>query len=540
MAPQRLDPAQLDLVLDTLLAENPQAPVMAIDLHGLFVAMPDSVPLRRQPIIESRATALEMVLPNEMKTIIETWDQARAHGAAQCRVHLNWDPDKEITIHYVDAMHSHGVYVGLLDGVSETARSQVSSSLPIRPRVAVVKKNETAVVTEIDEATTQLLGYTADEMVGHRTLEFLDPEDHQRAIASWIDMLRAPGARRRVRLRHRHRDGSWLWFEMTNHNLLHDPAHGYVVAEMVDITDEMAAQEALRAREHLLRRLTQALPLGVFQVDADGAIVYRNDRLAGIIGRPRAKTFEQQFANLLASHRAELKRALDSVLREAGDADLRVDVRRPTGFRHCTLSLRALTDEAGTVTGAIGCVNDVTLDVSLRRELEARATFDALTQCRNRASVLALLEAELSAVPSGSNRTAGIGVIFVDLDRFKAVNDQLGHAAGDELLVHVVDRLRHSIRGNDVIGRLGGDEFLVVCPRISSAAEALRVADRIAANLASEVVLSGQRVRTSASLGVAWSTGGVDNADALIARADAAMYESKRARLGLPVLAQAA
>src|SRR5207237_1053927 len=195
--------------------------------------------------------------------------------------------------------------------------------LPSGGRLAVVNKNEAAVVTEIDEATTQLLGYTADEMVGHRTLEFLDPEDHQRAIASWIDMLRAPGARRRVRLRHRHRDGTWLWFEMTNHNLLHDPAHGYVVAEMVDITDEMAAQDA-------------------------------------------------------------------------------------------------------------------TVDGSLRQELETRATYDALTQCGNRASVLSLLEDELSsrrnAGQSASRTAGGIGVIFVDLDRFKAINDQLGHAAGDDLL----------------------------------------------------------------------------------------------------------
>jgi diguanylate cyclase (GGDEF)-like protein/PAS domain S-box-containing protein len=536
----RLTAAELDTLLETLLVKNPQAPVMAIDAStGLFVPMPDSVPLRRQRIVEGRSTALELVVSSEVESILTTWEQARQHGAAHVKVHAAWDPASVVTISYIDATHSHGVYIGLVEGVAEAGAAFVSSSLPIRPRLAVIKKNELATILDIDEATTQLLGWTADEMVSKRSLEFLDAEDHQRAISSWIDMLRQPGSRRRVRLRHRRKDGSWLWFEMTNHNLLHDPAHKCVLTEMLDISDEMAAQEALRAREHLLRRLTESLPLGVFQVDTEKRIVYRNDRLVSIVGRPRARTVDQQFKDLSGRHRARLHEALHGVLREGKDTDLSFEVRhKMKTTRHCTLSLRALTDDSGAVTGAIGCVNDVSADVSMRQELETRATYDVLTRCRNRASVLALLEAAL-ANQSATSRS-GIGVIFVDLDRFKEINDRLGHAAGDELLVHVAERLRQSVRGNDVIGRLGGDEFLVVCPRMASAAEALRVAERIASSVAQEIVLGGQRLKATVSLGVAWSSGAREDADSLIARADTAMYESKRARLGQPVLARAA
>ena len=106
------------------------------------------------------------------------------------------------------------------------------------------------------------------------------PDDRERAVESWMGMLARPGQSNRVRLRHRRRDGSWLWLEITNHNLLDDPSHGYVRAELMDISDEMVAQEALRAREQLLHRLAEALPLGVFQVDRDGAVVYANERLA--------------------------------------------------------------------------------------------------------------------------------------------------------------------------------------------------------------------------------------------------------------------
>ena len=100
-------------------------------------------------------------------------------------------------------------------------------------------------------------------MVGHRSIEFIHPDDHALAIDNWMEMLALPGPGRRVRLRHRRKDGSWVWFEVTNHNLLDDPDHGCVVCEIVDISEEMAAHEELRAREQLLDRLAEAIPLGL-------------------------------------------------------------------------------------------------------------------------------------------------------------------------------------------------------------------------------------------------------------------------------------
>jgi PAS domain-containing protein len=96
---------------------------------------------------------------------------------------------------------------------------------------------------------------------------------------------RAPqGEARRVRLRHLHRDGHPIWFEVTHHNLLADPERPCVVAEMLDISDEMAAQEALRAGEQLMRRLTETIPMGIVQIDAARLIVYQNERAARAIG----------------------------------------------------------------------------------------------------------------------------------------------------------------------------------------------------------------------------------------------------------------
>jgi diguanylate cyclase (GGDEF)-like protein len=181
------------------------------------------------------------------------------------------------------------------------------------------------------------------------------------------------------------------------------------------------------------------------------------------------------------------------------------------------------------------CLLDVTEDARLREELTHRATYDQLTGCLNRTSILEVLEALLAPA---RRRPAGAAVVYVDLDRFKQVNDRLGHAAGDRLLVHVAQRLLAAVRDGDLVGRLGGDEFLVVCRHVGSAEEAMAIGERIAAAVrGSSLTLDGERVVPLLSAGIAW-TARRTTADSLIARADAAMYQSKRFHGGAPTLAE--
>ena len=176
---------------------------------------------------------------------------------------------------------------------------------------------------------------------------------------------------------------------------------------------------------------------------------------------------------------------------------------------------------------------DCTDTVRMRDALRVRATFDELTGCHNRGSILRALHAHLSTHQRRSDRA----VLFVDLDGFKAVNDRHGHAAGDELLRVVARELRDASRGDDLVGRLGGDEFLVVCPEIGSAEHGLAVAQRISGRLRGPVTLAAGEVTVQVSIGVAWSAGDAQDADALVDAADRAMYESKRERQGVPKLA---
>ena len=129
------------------------------------------------------------------------------------------------------------------------------------------------------------------------------------------------------------------------------------------------------------------------------------------------------------------------------------------------------------------------------------------------------------------------GIVYVDLDKFKAVNDTLGHAAGDELLTLVAERLKVAGRADDVVGRLGGDEFLVLLRDIPSPEVAMRVAHQICTLLGGKFELSSETVELRASVGVTTRDTEKITAEELVKHADAAMYQSKDQGLGLPVLA---
>ena len=215
------------------------------------------------------------------------------------------------------------------------------------------------------------------------------------------------------------------------------------------------------------------------------------------------------------------------------DRDVEVDIALPNGaWRRALLSIRALLRASGEVSGAIICALDITDSARARQELEKRATYDTLTQCHNRSSIIDALQREL-----GREDSANTGIVYVDLDKFKPVNDTLGHAAGDELLVLVAERLKLASRDTDLIGRLGGDEFLVVLADVPGTDMAMRVANRIAEALCGTFELSCGTAELSASIGVACSEGEAIGSEELVKRADAAMYRSKQARRSEPVLA---
>ncbi|MEO6701264.1 MAG: sensor domain-containing diguanylate cyclase [Jatrophihabitantaceae bacterium] len=534
----RLSPSELRRAAERLLARYPDAAIAAIGESGLFQPMPTSVPVHQHPVIHGHVSALELVAQSDYVAVIEAWKRTLACGLATVEAHPIAAAEATMRWHFIDSRAEYGVLLGLVVHSGSALDVDLGIDNPLRPRVSVVRKNGVAEFTELDGAFELLLGYPAGQLIGQRNLELVHPDDHPRALANWMDMLGSPGGSRRVRLRQRHRDGHWIWFEITNHNLLNDPDQRCVVAEMIDISEEMATQESLRANEQLLLRLTESLPVGVLQLGPDRAVVHRNQRVAQILGAQAAGSFAGLLAGLVKPDRAPLDSAVTLALQQAQDTDLEVSAQRPGGeLLRCRISVRALLGEDGQPSGAIVCFDDVTEPARLREQLEVRATYDALTGCYNRASILQALERSLA---QASPDRGGVAVIFLDLDGFKAVNDQRGHAEGDARLKQIGGCLAEALRHGDVVGRFGGDEFLVVSSGVSSPEQALALGERLAGALAHEVELTPP-ARAVASIGIGWTDGqhvraGV-TADLLVAQADTAMYESKHEGIGRPVLA---
>jgi diguanylate cyclase (GGDEF)-like protein/PAS domain S-box-containing protein len=522
---------EIDRMVAELLDTHPRAAVAAIRLDALLAPVPASVEIGDHPVLRTRA-CIDLFATEDRPDMLRAWQEALATGVGRTTGLLA--NGTEGTFHFLDTRPRHGVLLGILltDGDLESLY-QSESFLAVRPRVCVLRMDAAGAIVRFDAATLTMLGHEPDGLVGRYATEFVHLDDQPRGIDHWLAALSSPERPHRVRLRWARGDGTWLWVEGTFVSHVEDDRIEVEVG-LVDISEEMAATEALHKREHLLRRLTEAMPSGVVQIDAAGHIVHKNERTDQLVGHPEATTLEEQLASAQPADLEELRGAIGRVLNDGADRDLEVRLT-PSGQRAarvCHVALRALTEEDGQVDGAIVSISDVTDSTVLREELEVRATFDALTGCHNRASIMALLEATLARRRPGT----GVAVIFIDLDRFKPVNDRFGHATGDRLLSAVADRLKATTRTDDTVGRVGGDEFLVVCPAIAEPHIALEVARRAVGRLRGAVHLGDVRVEVVASVGVAWSCDDDIAADALVAMADAAMYDSKRQGGGRPVL----
>ncbi|HEX7131888.1 MAG TPA: diguanylate cyclase [Iamia sp.] len=522
---QALDPAARETALATLLRQHPRALVSAIDGDGLFVDLPPGVVEDDRRVVAAR-TALELVESADRRAIFGAWEQVKAQGASAATVRLTNGVGARY--HFVDVRHVHGVLIGLIvadgepDAVAAFARRE-----PVLPKSGRTEKDQMAVIVAADDRISEVLGYEPGALVGRRSLDLIHPDDQDRAIDAWVDLLTHPGGTSRLRARHCRADGTWLWMELTNTNLL--AAEGRVVTDMIDISDEMAAVEQVRQREHLLRRLTEALPSGVLHVDSDGGVAHANHRVEELLGVPPDQAdIDALLATLLPEDRDAAHAALTRVLDGGRDVDIEVCVQHPDEdrLRHCTIALRGLTDADGRPSGAVLNITDITDEHRMRAELERRATVDELTGCLNRAAIIDTLDRALAAHGRDSTGTA---VAYFDLDGFKAVNDTHGHRAGDVVLADVGDRLRRAARHGDVVGRIGGDEFIAVLTDVASAEDARVAAGRLADTITAGVALpDGPTLILRWSVGVAWTDRPEADADHLIAAADHRMYLSKK------------
>lgn len=291
---------------------------------------------------------------------------------------------------------------------------------------------------------------------------------------------------------------------------------------------ERLRTDLMRESRDALAQLIDTVPAMVTATDRQGRLVFVNAAQAEALGRSQADLVGHTVVDVLGSERGALCLELDADVFARGEPlpGFEEVAYRPDGTRVELFTTKApLRDSSGRVTAVLSTSVDITERKQVEERLLHLAKHDPLTALPNRAYLVERLRERCAPAHRGGD---GFALHVLDLDRFKAVNDALGHQSGDRLLVQVGRRLRGAMRDGDLVARLGGDEFAVLQDKASTATEAGHLASRILAVFARPFRLGQRSVSVTTSLGVALFPGDSSSADELLRNADLAMYRAKR------------
>lgn len=297
---------------------------------------------------------------------------------------------------------------------------------------------------------------------------------------------------------------------------------GGVQVAVVDVTEQAHADERLRNSEQRFRAAFDSSPTGMALVDEQGVFLRVNPALADLLGRDVDWFPGRSVDEVTAEDDVPVNREVGRRLRDQSEP-VRVAKRyiRPDGTtRYGVLTAVTVTGDDGKVM-RVAQIEDVTDRRAAEERLQRLALHDALTDLPGRSLLLDRVEEALEDDDP-------VAVLFVDVDGFKLINDALGHAAGDAVLIEIGHRLAANARADDVVGRLGGDEFLVVCRHVTDSAEAIEVARRMERAVCVPITHDRDEILVSVSVGVAFSTTSGGSPAELVRDADAAMYRAKQ------------
>jgi diguanylate cyclase (GGDEF)-like protein/PAS domain S-box-containing protein len=371
------------------------------------------------------------------------------------------------------------------------------------------------------------LGYRPEDLVGLHCTEVLHPDELASITAFLEEVLQHPGQGLPITYRCRHADGSWRWLEATVTNLLHEPGIAGIVINARDVTERRAAEEAIRESEARFRSAFDDAAIGMAMIGLDQRLMAVNPAFCRMFGYTAAELVGRTTG---AFSFQEDRALVQSAFRQLASGTVQT-VQLEKRYRHreggtiwCEVNLASVRDDDGAPRYVLAQLQDVTARKELEAQLTHQALHDSLTGLPNRTLLLDRLD-HANAVARRHGGT--VAVLFLDLDNFKLINDSMGHAAGDVLLLRVAQRVRACVREDDTVARFGGDEYVIVLNQIYDATEALEVAQRITAALQAPLNVHGRDIIMSVSIGIALSVAGSVDRNELLRNADIAMYRAK-------------
>jgi diguanylate cyclase (GGDEF)-like protein/PAS domain S-box-containing protein len=289
------------------------------------------------------------------------------------------------------------------------------------------------------------------------------------------------------------------------------------------------ARRGGRSEERFARDILDNAGEGVVVYDHDLRYLLWNRFMEELTGLKASEALGHQTLSVLPQLREQgvdgmVRRALEG--EEVFSPDMRYEMERTGRSGWISMVFRPRRDDAGAIVGVIGLVRDVTERKAVEQQIEYQAYHDALTGLANRR----LFQEHLAlALALAQRRMKRVGVLFLDLDHFKVVNDSLGHSVGDALLRQIAQRLRGAVREGDTVARVGGDEFTIVLQELADPHDAAAVAEKVLSTVAAPIQVNGHQLYVTTSIGISVSPEDGDDAESLLRSADAAMYRAKAA-----------
>jgi diguanylate cyclase (GGDEF)-like protein/PAS domain S-box-containing protein len=382
----------------------------------------------------------------------------------------------------------------------------------------------------VSQGCLALTGYSPDELVASTGVsweEITQAQDRQR-VRDAIGAAVRSGQRFAVEYRITTRDGHNKWILERGIAVADEEGQTVIEGFMSDVTAQRELLAAMQEAELRYRSIFEHASEGIFQSTPDGRYLAANPALARLYGYASPQALTEGLADIdrqLYVQPGQRDRFRQLMAQQGEVRNFESEVYRADGTRlWISENAHAVRDAQGRLLYYEGTVQDISERRSYQEQLERQANHDLLTGLPNRILLADRIE-------QGIARAARLGyflaVVFIDLDNFKFVNDSLGHAAGDELLKEVAERLRLCVRHSDTVARLGGDEFVLVLNdhyRTQSIIQQLR---RVLGEIARPLQLSGREFQVGASLGVALYPADGDDVANLLRHADIAMYAAK-------------
>jgi diguanylate cyclase (GGDEF)-like protein/PAS domain S-box-containing protein len=303
--------------------------------------------------------------------------------------------------------------------------------------------------------------------------------------------------------------------------------HG-VAVQLGHLHTRAAAAERLRDSESRFASTMALAAIGISHVGDDGRFLYVNPQLCTMLGYSEAELLARTVKDISHPNDKDTTQELSRQLRDGTIPSFKVEkryLRKDGSMIWAGLTVALKRDRAGRKLYDVSIVEDISVRKEAERCVQYLASHDALTDLPNRSTFTELLALACETARRNCERVA---VLFVDLDRFKIINDTLGHEAGDATLREAARRLRSCVRASDVVARLGGDEFVVLLQNVAAPAAAGKVASNILAALEAPVVIRGEPCTVSASIGICLHPDGDQDDQAVLRNADMAMYLAKQ------------